>query len=96
VINNLGSMSQALSGENDRQELLVILLSVFNCLGRMFAGYASDATARWLSRPAWLTLTVASMTGCMAVTAFADWGMLYLTAAWTGFSYGAFWSLGPR
>jgi len=95
IINNLGSLAQALGAPPNGQDLAVILLSASNCVGRMAFGALSDAYAARVSRPVWLVVGASSMAGAMALAAFAPLGALPFAAAWAGFSFGAFWAVGP-
>ena len=95
VINNLGSLTKALGAAADGQDVYVVLLSVFNCLGRATFGYLSDKYAHKITRPGWCTIIVGGMGVAQAIMAFADLNILYAGVILTGFFYGGFWSVGP-
>lgn len=95
TINNLGQLVQSLGGASDSQDIYISLLSVANCGGRIFYGWASDRYASRLARPGWLAVLVANMAGAMALFAVVDLNSLYAACLWAGFTYGGFWSLGP-
>jgi hypothetical protein len=95
VINNLGSLTKALGAQADGQDVYVVILSIGNCLGRAAFGFVSDAFARYLTRPAWVSVAVLLMGIAHVILTFADLNVLYVGVALTGFAYGGFWSLGP-
>lgn len=95
VINNLGNLNQSLGGEDDNQDVYVVLLSVCNCCGRLLFGFLSDRFAARLSRPGWLTVCVAGMTCSMLIIAFANLTVLYPAVILVGLFYGGFYSVSP-
>lgn len=95
VINNLGSLVGALTTTNDAQDVYVSLLSVANCGGRIFFGWASDRFAARLSRPWWLAILLGLMAITTAGLAFTGLEALYILAPMAGFAYGGAWSIGP-
>lgn len=95
VINNLGSLTKALGAATDGQDVYVVLLSVFNCLGRATFGYLSDKYAHKITRPGWCTIIVGGMGIAQIIMAFSDLNLLYAGVILTGFFYGGFWSVGP-
>lgn len=95
VINNLGSLVTALTPTADAQDVYVSLLSVFNCGGRIFFGWASDRWAGALARPWWLAVLLTLMAAATTGLAFASLESLYVLAPLAGFAYGGAWSLCP-
>ncbi|RYE99318.1 MAG: hypothetical protein EOO41_01210 [Methanobacteriota archaeon] len=77
LINNLGSMTQALGAQRDDQDVYVNLLSIFNCLGRLCTGSASDALLPRFPRPIWLAGCCALLAVGMAMVAVGNLDLLY-------------------
>lgn len=94
VINNIGSIVNALHGDDTDQATFVALLAVANCLGRIVFGACSDMFAARFKRPFWLGLSCLSSAGAIAVLAGGkSLGILWVVVPWAGFSYGGFWSI---
>jgi MFS family permease len=104
VINNVANIAPAMRGAANSQDMFLVALSVANCIGRMGLGFLPDITSKRMFRPMWLAVVLASMGGAMAVMAIAvgedlntglGKGLLGLGVAWTGASYGGFFTLTP-
>lgn len=94
VINNVGSIVNALHGDDTDQATFVALLSVANCLGRIVFGACSDMFAARFKRPFWLALSCLSSAGAIATMAAGkSLSILWVAVPWAGFSYGGFWSI---
>lgn len=61
VFNNLGSMVVSYGGHNGEQSKFVIILSLSNCLGRIFFGFISDRFAATATRVTFLNITLMGM-----------------------------------
>ena len=99
IINNLGSLVESLGG--DSASRLVTFLSIFNCLGRIFAGFISDICLkfRFLSRISvlgfFLIFMSASQIYFILITYLNSVAALYPGVALIGLTYGALMSLSP-
>mmetsp|Transcript_28067 Transcript_28067/g.97108 ORF Transcript_28067/g.97108 Transcript_28067/m.97108 type:complete len:549 (-) Transcript_28067:76-1722(-) len=95
VINNLGQMVESLGGGKGSQDVFVTLLSVFNCGGRVLAGFLSDKYSRTVIRPLWLALAVLGMGASQVLLVFSPLDLFYVAIPLVGLFYGSFWSLLP-
>ena len=95
ILNNVTQMVKAQDGATDLGALLVSLLSICNCLGRMGAGIGSDQLAGRVSRPWLLTFAVVLMGGAQLLMMAPGLGALIAGALLGGTAYGASWALSP-
>eukprot|EP00271_Cylindrocystis_brebissonii_P007471 TRINITY_DN21046_c0_g1_i1.p1 TRINITY_DN21046_c0_g1~~TRINITY_DN21046_c0_g1_i1.p1 ORF type:complete len:598 (-),score=127.18 TRINITY_DN21046_c0_g1_i1:1375-3168(-) len=93
AINNLGQMAEALGSKS--VGAFVALVSVWNFLGRMGAGYVSEYYAKRYGtpRPLFMLAVQASMGGAHLLFASAVPQLLYVGSALVGLSHGAHWTL---
>eukprot|EP00927_Polykrikos_kofoidii_P075661 TRINITY_DN7203_c0_g1_i11.p1 TRINITY_DN7203_c0_g1~~TRINITY_DN7203_c0_g1_i11.p1 ORF type:complete len:525 (+),score=60.71 TRINITY_DN7203_c0_g1_i11:36-1577(+) len=91
--NNISQMESAL-GESDHS-VLVSLMSVANCCGRIFFGLVPDTVAHKISRPPFLVVNLVLMGLGHCFVSVGNLMMLFLGAVTVGFSYGGFWTLVP-
>ena len=108
VINNVGSLAQSLlcvgscNEKNCGQstgDLLVTLISIANCAGRMLMGVVSDALKARYHRPVFFAVDIALMTLAQIILYAAsptNTAALYCGALLSGLSYGAFWVFCPN
>ncbi|KAL6181556.1 hypothetical protein ACLB2K_048211 [Fragaria x ananassa] len=97
VVNNLNQIGQSLGYRNFEISTLVALLSIWNFLGRLGAGYISDhfLHRRGWARPLFMVITLASMSIGHLVIASGAHGALYAGSVLVGVCYGSQWSLMP-
>lgn len=95
VINNIGQVVPSLKGSKSMAAEYVTLLSVANCLGRLFSGFLSDNVSKHVSRPILLAAACACMSVAHLILMIGQLQLLALGVVVTGLSYGAYWSLGP-
>lgn len=86
LINNVGTLTKALGAPDNGQDVYIVLLSVFNCLGRAVFGFLSDAFSHVLTRPGWFTVTVSCMAAAQVVLTFSGW-CLFIRACMPGFMH---------
>ncbi|KAE9459066.1 hypothetical protein C3L33_09032, partial [Rhododendron williamsianum] len=95
AIDNLGQIGTALGYPNKSISTFVSLVSIWNYLGRVAAGFVSEIllTKYKLPRPLFLTLTL--LFSCIGhlLIAFNVPNGLYLASVIIGFSFGAQWPL---
>jgi hypothetical protein len=77
------------------QSAFVTILSVCNCLGRLFSGYLSDRFSHVVSKELLFVGFAALMALAHFVLSVANINTLYLGCMLIGTAYGAYWSLGP-
>ncbi|KAJ8294749.1 putative transporter mch1 [Rhodotorula toruloides] len=104
-INNLGTVVRALSPSSPSvpnsailQSRLVSLLSIFNCLGRLFSGFGSDYLLHHrllpLPRVFWLPLTASLLLSSqLAALAVSSPRALWIPTALTGLAHGCLFGL---
>ncbi|KAM5570631.1 protein NUCLEAR FUSION DEFECTIVE 4 [Rosa sericea] len=97
VVNNLNQIGQSLGYRNSEISTLVALLSIWNFLGRLGAGYISDyfLHRKGWARPLFMVITLASMSIGHLVIASGMPGALYAGSVLVGVCYGSQWSLMP-
>lgn len=95
VLNNGGQMVGSLSGSEETTTVLVSLLSVANCFGRIAFGVVPDALSHFFSRPIFIVFNMALLIVSQLFLAFATVETLFVGAIIAGFSYGGFWTLAP-
>lgn len=92
---NLGSLVKSLGGKSGEQDPYVIVLSVFNFVGRIIVGTVGDKTRSYFSRP-WYFLFISIVMGLtMLLNAFANLDRLWLGVVGTGLAYGALMAVTP-
>ena len=97
VINNLSQMGQSLNYTSVEVNSLVSLWSIWDCLGRVGAGYLSDYllhTRGW-ARPLLMAITLATMIIGLIVIASGFPRILYVGSILIGICDGSLWSLIP-
>ena len=97
VINNLSQMGQSLNYTSVEVNNLVSLWSIWDCLGRVGAGYLSDYllhTRGW-ARPLLMAITLATMIIGLIVIASGFPRILYVGSILIGICDGSLWSLIP-
>ena len=97
LVNNMDAIAEAVGSYGSTVSVLVSVLSVFNCLGRLGGGAASEGMVyAGLPRPAFLVLAqmaVAAGTGILVVS--PDEGGLFTATALVGLALGAHWAFLP-
>lgn len=106
-INNVGTMAQALATADvstitAMQAHLVTVLSIANCIGRLFSGFTSDYFAHHahdsvrFPRLAWLSIIAISFILSQTTAYFTrSLDGLFWPTAMTGLSYGALFGVMP-
>ena len=94
-MNNIPQVAQSLGGGESEPALFVMIMSTTNAIGRMFAAAGSDMCLGRVDRTAWLTAAVLLTAVGMGLGVFADYDLLFPTAALVGFSYGCLWGVVP-
>jgi len=95
LVGNITQMLEALGGKEGDQDVYVSIMSIANCLGRMFVGFFSDRYARTIPRPFFLVLSIALFSCSNFLLAFADRSALYAGCLLSGFAYGSYAALNP-
>ncbi|CAK0850981.1 unnamed protein product [Prorocentrum cordatum] len=88
-------MVDALGGGESMRAILVSLVSVANCLGRVLFGVAPDALAVGAPRALFLAANLVLMGCAQLLLSLGSLPSLVAGAALAGFSYGGFWTLSP-
>ena len=95
-INNISQIDQSLGGAKSTAALYVSILSVFNAVGRMGAGFLSDRYRKTIPRTTFFVVALVFMAigqGSLALIPSTGW--LFIGCGIVGICYGAFWSLIP-
>ncbi|GAB2269917.1 hypothetical protein Dimus_004835 [Dionaea muscipula] len=97
TINNMSQIAESLGYDTVEKNTLVSLWSIWNFLGRLGAGYASDVFLHQMgwARPTFMVVTLAAMAAGHVVIASGFPGNLYLGTVLVGVCYGSQWSLMP-
>lgn len=95
VLNHIGQMVSAAGGTATETTILVSMLSVANCFGRIMFGLVPDAVGDRLSREGFLVINVLLMIFAQLLLAIGALQTLKYGCVLTGFSYGGFWTLMP-
>ena len=95
VVNNLGQMSAALTSRHGAASILVSLLSVMNCLGRVSFAYGSDVARHYLLREGFMVISLLLMAGAFLVMYAGTFSALIAGCMMAGLAFGSFWSLMP-
>lgn len=95
LLNNSGHMVQALGGNASTTAVLLSVISVLNCLGRVVYGLAMDALEGRCQRSFFVIVNMVMMVCGQLVLSFSTIPTLFLGGAIVGFSYGGFWTLNP-
>ncbi|CAI5960444.1 unnamed protein product [Closterium sp. NIES-64] len=97
AINNLGQVGRSLGYEQQAVGIFVSLMSIWNFLGRVGAGYISEhfLHERAVPRPAFMAATQLAMAAGHLLFASALPGSLYVGSAIVGLAYGSQWGLMP-
>ncbi|MCO5569451.1 hypothetical protein L7F22_023163 [Adiantum nelumboides] len=95
VIDNMGQMSESQGYENSN--VFVSMLSIWNFLGRLIGGSASELLARGYALPrSWaLSVSLLLMTIGNILFAMAWPGTLYVGTLLVGIGYGSHWGIVP-
>merc|ERR1712194_425072 len=94
VLNHVGQMSNALGQDPSKATILVSLVSIANCLGRVVYGVLPDTFAA-MPRPLFCLANLLLMGTAQALLAYGSIVCLYLGAMGAGFCYGGFFTLFP-
>lgn len=89
IINHLGDIVLALDGTSSDKNVMVGILSVANCTGRLGIGFMSDMLRYRMNKAWWMVI-------CLAIFAVTHLGFFLLTFFWyipllvigTGIAYG--------
>jgi MFS family permease len=95
-INNISQIDQSLGGAKSTAALYVSILSVFNAVGRMSAGFLSDRYKTTVPRTTFFVGALFFMflfQGSLALIPSTGW--LFVGCIGIGLCYGAFWALIP-
>merc|ERR1711974_6973 len=95
VLNNSNQMVKAIGGDQNSNAILVSLISIASCFGRISFGVAPDVLGSFAPRPVFIALNCMLMVLAHALLSFATMPGLWSGAVLAGFSYGGFWTLGP-
>jgi len=94
IVNNLGDQTLSLGGDDATKNVLVVLFSVFSCLGRLLFGFASDLLRAHITRPQFLVLSSAAMmAACVCCT--LPLAGLFPGVCVGGLAYGGVWAITP-
>lgn len=95
VIDNLGQIGSSLGYSKRGISTFVSLVSIWNCLGREFAGFTSEILLTRYKFPRPLMLTITLLVSCIGhlLIAFAFPGSVYIASVIIGFCFGAQWPL---
>ncbi|KAF5735828.1 hypothetical protein HS088_TW15G01344 [Tripterygium wilfordii] len=95
VIDNLGQMSQSLGYDNTH--IFVSLISIWNFLGRIGAGYFSEVVVRDYAYPRPVALVVAQFVMAIGHVFIAmGWpGAMHIGTLLIGLGYGSHWAIMP-
>lgn len=94
VLNHVGQMVTALGGSENATAILVSLISIANCFGRIAFGVVPDALGA-VPRPLFCAINLAIMACAQLLLAIGAMPTLCAGAVVAGFSYGGFWTLMP-
>jgi len=87
--NNYAQINQAVTGDSHASAgVIAAVFSVFNCSGRIFYGFGSEALRSRIQRPWFLCLTCAIMTVCMLLLVLGQQWLLLPVTAFMGLSLG--------
>ncbi|EFC39355.1 predicted protein [Naegleria gruberi] len=98
VINNLGSLVLAYGGYNGQQNMMVIVFSICNCLGRLLFGILSDkllSPKRGITRITFLSICIVMMTVIQFLFAVMPLEGFYPLIIFLGICYGGTYALTP-
>lgn len=97
MVNNVSQLGSSLGYAQETVSILVSLWSIWNCLGRIGAGYISESYlhSKAIPRPLFISLTMACMGVGHLFVALSFPGCLYVASLLVGLCYGAQWSLMP-
>ncbi|POO01773.1 Major facilitator [Trema orientale] len=95
VIDNLGQIGNSLGYQRHSITTFISLLSIWNYLGRVTAGFASEVLLTKYKLPRPLMLTTVLLIACVGhlLIAFAMPNSLYFASVIIGFCFGAQWPL---
>lgn len=95
VIDNLGQIGSSLGYSTRGISTFVSLVSIWNYLGRVFAGFTSEILLTKYKFPRPLMLTIILLLSCIGhlLIAFAFPGSVYIASVIIGFCFGAQWPL---
>ncbi|POO01777.1 Major facilitator [Trema orientale] len=95
VIDNLGQIGNSLGYQRHSITTFISLLSIWNYLGRVTAGFASEIFLAKYKFPRPLMLTIVLLFACVGhlLIAFAIPNSLYFASVIIGFCFGAQWPL---
>lgn len=95
AIDNLGQIGKALGYPTKSISTFVSLVSIWNFLGRVASGYASEILLSKYKIPRPLLLTLVLLLSCVGhlLIAFGVPNSLYIASLITGFCFGAQWPL---
>ncbi|KAI4351492.1 hypothetical protein L6164_005858 [Bauhinia variegata] len=95
AVDNLGQIGASLRYPKKSISTFVSLVSIWNYLGRVFAGFASEYILVNYKFPRPLMLTLVMLLACVGhlLIAFGVSGGLYVASVIIGFSFGAQWPL---
>lgn len=95
VLNNIGQMVKSIGGTPITTTVLVSLISVANCLGRISLGVVSDALYERVPRQVFVASNLLLMLAAQLLISAGTMPTLCSGAVLAGFSYGGFWTLLP-
>ena len=95
AIDNMGQIGEALGYPQQSIATFVSLISIWNYLGRVFAGFCSEIILTKFQFPRTLFLTLILLLSCLGhlLIAFGLPGSLYIASVIIGFCFGAQWPL---
>ncbi|XP_010243234.1 PREDICTED: uncharacterized protein LOC104587357 [Nelumbo nucifera] len=95
AIDNLGQIGQSLGYPSRSTSTFISLVSIWNYLGRVASGFASEIFLKKYKFPRPLMLTMVLLLSCVGhlLIAFGVPGSLYVASVIIGFCFGAQWPL---
>ncbi|KAL2941581.1 Protein NUCLEAR FUSION DEFECTIVE 4 [Bienertia sinuspersici] len=95
AIDNLGQIGTSLGYQNHSINTFVSLISIWNYLGRVTSGFASEIVLAKYKFPRPMMMTIILLFSCVGhlLIAFAVPNALYVASVILGFSFGAQWPL---
>jgi len=95
VLNHVGQMASALGHDASTTVVLVSLISIANCFGRVLFGILPDMGSGKVPRPIFCMVNLAVMSCAQLLLAVGATPALFTGSIVAGFSYGGFWTLMP-
>eukprot|EP00405_Crypthecodinium_cohnii_P012565 CAMPEP_0206442562 /NCGR_PEP_ID=MMETSP0324_2-20121206/13890_1 /ASSEMBLY_ACC=CAM_ASM_000836 /TAXON_ID=2866 /ORGANISM="Crypthecodinium cohnii, Strain Seligo" /LENGTH=566 /DNA_ID=CAMNT_0053910417 /DNA_START=39 /DNA_END=1738 /DNA_ORIENTATION=- len=95
VLNNAGQMMDAVGGTEQATALLVSVISIANCFGRITYGIVPDLVHTTVPRPIFVPINLTVMALGQLLLTISTSASTYAGGIVAGFAYGGFWTLMP-